>query len=121
MFRKARGLQPADKAGEPGEVIGIKRFFTADRKAHAVDGDRKTFGHGAELRDRAATVAHVVFCMDLEPGHVARCIEDRVEMLGFVAYARAIRQTIVASRSGIKHGRSSSSGLPRPGSRGIVA
>ena len=69
---------------QAGEVVGIQRAFATDGEADAMHRYGKTFGKGAQLRQRPATITHVVLGVDLEPadrGGIVKKLRDAEVML----------------------------------------
>ncbi len=111
MFGEAGRIEPADQMLQPCQMIGIQCPLATDGEADAMDGDGKLFAEVAQLRNRAATVAHVIFGMDFQPFHRACIGEDIGKMLRLVANTCGSRQ----ERGGVQHGRSSDPVTERAG------
>ena len=84
-------------------MVGVQRRVAADRQANAVDGNRKTLSQMAQLRQRAAAIAHVVFGMDFQPVNRGGIGQNIGIMLGFVTDAGAVRQLIDMSICSVQH------------------
>ena len=86
-----------------GKVVGVQIALATDRQADAVHGNRKAFGKVAQLRNRAAAVAHVVFGMDFQPAKRAGASHDVAVVPGLVADAGTWGQGGVLR--GVEHGK----------------
>jgi hypothetical protein len=89
MFGEQARLIACGEPGEPLQMRFVERPRRADREADAVQRQRIARADRLEPAVRRAAVAHVIFRMNLEKSEVGSLREDRVDMLGLEADARA--------------------------------
>lgn len=95
MFRKACRIDPCNQMFKTGQMVGIQRGFTADRQPNTVHRNCKCFCKAAQLCQRPATIAHVVFGMYFQPPDRAGGVQQVAKMLGFIADTDRIGQRAV--------------------------
>ena len=74
-------------------MLWIQAAFTADRQAHTVYRERKSFAKVAQLGKGPTAGTHVVFRMNFEPGHRPRILENVLKVLWLVSNPRGVRQS----------------------------